>query len=252
MTRRFNGSTTQRQLRQCVTASQKTLSPQYGVGVPGGGASPCLESILRRAEEPTHSWYALLLCFPVETLIIKAREQSRRELLTAAGLRQDNRRPYELRQLEFSIFAEPPAGADGAASASHGLTRVVAVVFGPHDSSSAAGPDIGSSGVWHAGGEEGKARISVSISTTPFSSQNRKSVARTDKRNVELAVAIANTFEPAIMLGLYPRSTIDISIEVLQQDGGVFSPQVLSPVQCKADGAAQVSCKLPSMRPLLR
>lgn len=86
----------------------------------------------------------------------------------------------------------------------------------------ASGADSTGVGVGHVAGDEGRAKITVSISTTPFSTQNRKTVGRHEKRNVEMAAAIANTFEPAIMLNLYPRSTIDICIEILQQDGGTW------------------------------
>lgn len=37
-----------------------------------------------------------------------------------------------------------------------------------------------------------------------------------------MAAAIKNTFEPTIMTHLYPRSQIDIFVQVLSQDGGQF------------------------------
>jgi exosome complex component RRP41 len=38
---------------------------------------------------------------------------------------------------------------------------------------------------------------------------------------VEAAMVIRQTFEAAIMTNLYPRSQIDIYVQVLQADGGV-------------------------------
>jgi exosome complex component RRP41 len=43
------------------------------------------------------------------------------------------------------------------------------------------------------------------------------------RRLLELAAAIKSTFEPVIQTGLYPRSQIDIIVEIHQQDGGVLS-----------------------------
>lgn len=43
---------------------------------------------------------------------------------------------------------------------------------------------------------------------------------------MELAASLKNTFEPAIMLDLYPRSTIDISLLVLNQDGSLLATAI--------------------------
>lgn len=40
---------------------------------------------------------------------------------------------------------------------------------------------------------------------------------------MELAAAIKSTFEPVVQTGLYPRSQIDVVLEVHQQDGGLLS-----------------------------
>lgn len=48
------------------------------------------------------------------------------------------------------------------------------------------------------------------------------------RRTVEMAAAIKNTFEPIISTHLYPRSQIDIFVQVLSQDGGQWSNIELS------------------------
>lgn len=49
----------------------------------------------------------------------------------------------------------------------------------------------------------------------------------TDNRRIlELAAAIKSTFEPVIQTALYPRSQIDIFVQVLQQDGGLLSAAI--------------------------
>jgi len=40
------------------------------------------------------------------------------------------------------------------------------------------------------------------------------------RRILEFAAAIKATFEPVIQTHLYPRSQIDIYVQVLEQDGG--------------------------------
>jgi exosome complex component RRP41 len=42
------------------------------------------------------------------------------------------------------------------------------------------------------------------------------------RRILELASTIKSTFEPVILTSIYPRSQIDIFVQVLQQDGGLL------------------------------
>jgi len=156
---------------------------------------------------------------------------SRVELLSSGGLRLDNRRPYELRSIEFDILPNPPVGCDSVARVEHGLTKLIGFVSGPRDSvesSRTVATGLGnpstnsasSNPSNHNNSQNGS--ISVHISTTPFSSIDRKKIGRSDKKFADFAQAIQNTFEPVVMLHLYPRSTIDIYVQVLQQDGGVL------------------------------
>ena len=46
------------------------------------------------------------------------------------------------------------------------------------------------------------------------------------RRLLELATAIKSTFEPVIQTGLYPRSQIDIVVEIHQQDGGILQASI--------------------------
>ncbi len=39
---------------------------------------------------------------------------------------------------------------------------------------------------------------------------------------LEFAATIKSTFEPVIQTSLYPRSQIDIFVQVIQQDGGLL------------------------------
>jgi exosome complex component RRP41 len=53
----------------------------------------------------------------------------------------------------------------------------------------------------------------------PFSVEERKSPAPS-RREIELSKVIKEALEPAIFLEKFPRTSIDIFIEVLQADGG--------------------------------
>ena len=57
--------------------------------------------------------------------------QSRREYISPEGLRQDGRRPKELRQLRVKLGVFP--SADGSAYLEQGNTKVIVVVSGPSD-----------------------------------------------------------------------------------------------------------------------
>lgn len=116
-----------------------------------------------------------------------------------------------MRQLDFTILTNPPLGSDAAATVSHGLTRVMAFVCGPRESTgSGRGPSNASA----------NGTISVQVSAAPFSGPEWKKVGKTDKKLSDVAYSVQNTFEPVVMLNLYPRSVIEIYIEILQHDGG--------------------------------
>jgi exosome complex component RRP41 len=61
-------------------------------------------------------------------------------------------------------------------------------------------------------GEEGTSTFYCSILPVRLTNAGR--------RIMELSTAIKNTFDPVIQKHLYPRSELDIYVQVLQQDGG--------------------------------
>jgi exosome complex component RRP41 len=84
-----------------------------------------------------------------------------------------------------------------------------------------------------------RANINVDVNVAAFSMGERRKRSRGDKsvlcntlrparfnsigrRILELASTIKSTFEPVIQTNLYPRSQIDIFVQVLQQDGGLL------------------------------
>lgn len=99
----------------------------------------------------------------------------RAPLLTPNSLRLDSRLPLELRSLSFQILPSPPstsaatpivpAGADGYALVSHGLTRVSASVFGPREAMRVGAFSGGNVG----GGAGDKAVVNVEVGVAGWS-----------------------------------------------------------------------------------
>lgn len=100
--------------------------------------------------------------------------------------------------------------ADGSAVVTHGLTHVLVSVFGPREAKTR-------SQTLHD-----RANINVEVNVVPFSTGERRKRSRGDKRILEFASTIKSTFEPVVQTNLYPRSQIDIIVQVLQQDGGLL------------------------------
>jgi len=134
------------------------------------------------------------------------------ELLTDQGLRSDGRRHGELRRIRcrLGVFGQ----ADGSAYLEQGNTKVLAAVYGPHEV--------------RAGSRGGAQRNSEAVvvncqySMAVFSTGERKRRPRGDRKSQEMSTHLRQTFEAAIKTELYPRSQIDIFVEVLQADGGNY------------------------------
>ncbi|KAJ3391259.1 Exosome complex component RRP41 [Lobulomyces angularis] len=129
-------------------------------------------------------------------------------IVSPEGLRIDGRRPTELRRIQCktSVFSE----ADGSAYIQQGNTKCFATVFGPREISRKSTP------------KQEKAILNVKFSTASFSTGQRKKQQKMDKRLLELASTIKKIFENVIMVGQFPRSEVDISLQILQIDGGTL------------------------------
>jgi len=68
----------------------------------------------------------------------------------------------------------------------------------------------------------------------PFSVQERKSPAPS-RREVELSKVIRESLEPSIFMEYYPRTVIDVFIEVLQADGGTRCASITAASLALAD-----------------
>ncbi|KYH38213.1 MAG: exosome complex exonuclease 1 [Candidatus Hecatellales archaeon B24] len=132
-------------------------------------------------------------------------EESRQKLIGENGLRIDGRKPDELRPIRMEVGLL--ANADGSAYIEQGKSKIIVAVYGPRE----VHPK-------HLGLSD-RAIVRCRYHMAPFSTQERKSPAPS-RREIELSKIIREAFEPVIFSEYYPRSMIDIFIEVLQSDGG--------------------------------
>jgi exosome complex component RRP41 len=67
------------------------------------------------------------------------------------------------------------------------------------------------------------AYLHVDYTVLPFAGTDRKKAGRTDKRMQEICLALQQTLSQATILKLYPRTQIDVRLQVVQQDGGALA-----------------------------
>ncbi len=127
------------------------------------------------------------------------------ERLIVDGKRLDGRKPDELRPIRIEVdFLKR---ADGSCYLEMGKNRVVAAVYGPREAHPRHIQD------------PTKAVVRYRYNMAPFSVEERKRPGP-DRRSVEISKVSKEAFEAVIMKELFPRSVIDIFVEVLQADAG--------------------------------
>jgi len=127
------------------------------------------------------------------------------KLIDDKGLRIDGRRLDQLRPIKLEVGLLDKA--DGSAYIEQGKNKILVAVYGPRE----AHPK-------HIAMPE-RAVIRCRYHMAPFSVDERKSPAPS-RREMELSKVIRESLESVVLTDLYPRTTIDLFIEVLQSDGG--------------------------------
>jgi exosome complex component RRP41 len=127
------------------------------------------------------------------------------KLVDESGVRLDGRKLDELRPIKMDVGVLDKA--DGSAYVEHGKNRIIAAVYGPRE----AHPK-------HIALAD-RAVIKCRYHMAPFSVEERKSPAPS-RRELELSKVIREALENSVMSEVYPRTSIDIFIEILQSDGG--------------------------------
>ena len=138
-------------------------------------------------------------------------------LLDENGIRSDGRKVNETRKV--TIKAGVLKNASGSAYIEFGGNKILAGVFGPRDvhPKHMSNPDTGI--------------LRVRYHMEPFSVTERKKPAPS-RREIEISKVIKEALEPAVMLEQFPRTAVDVFLEVLQADGGT---------RCAALDAASVA-----------
>jgi len=127
------------------------------------------------------------------------------KLIDKDDIRIDGRKTNELRPVKIEVGVL--GNADGSAYIEQGKNKILAAVYGPKEvhPRHLALPD--------------RAVLRCRYHMAPFSVDERKSPAPS-RREIELSKVIREALEPSIFVEYYPRTSIDIFIEVLQADGG--------------------------------
>lgn len=131
---------------------------------------------------------------------------SRLEYVSLAGLRVDGRRPAEVRKLRCRLSVFPKA--DGSAYLEQGNTKVLAVVYGPKETTR------------RSDALHDRAILACDFSSAPFAGTERRKRRAGDRKAIEEGLALKQTLERVVMTKLYARSQIDVFVQVLQSDGG--------------------------------
>ena len=129
------------------------------------------------------------------------------DFLSPEGLRVDGRRATETRLMRCELGYT--AQADGSAYFEQGNTKVIVNVSGPREATKRK--------------VDGAATLTCEFTAMPFATGEWRPQSNGDRTAAELAASVRRIFEPVVQLQLYPRSQIDVSIMLLQADGGVRS-----------------------------
>jgi exosome complex component RRP41 len=146
--------------------------------------------------------------------------QKSEKLIDKKGIRLDGRKPDELRSIKVEVGVL--SNADGSAYIEQGKNKILAAVFGPREKHPK-----------HLALSE-RMVLRCRYHMAPFSVQERKSPAPS-RREVELSKVIREALEPAIFMEYYPRTGIDVFIEVLQADGSTRCASITAAALALAD-----------------
>ena len=126
-------------------------------------------------------------------------------LLDENGIRSDGRKINETRKV--TIKAGVLKNANGSAYIEFGDNKILVGVYGPRDVHPKHMSDT-NTGI-----------LRCRYHMTPFSVGERKNPAPS-RREIEISKVIKEALEPAVILKQFPRTAVDVFMEVLQADGG--------------------------------
>ena len=127
------------------------------------------------------------------------------KLIDEKGIRLDGRKFNQLRPIR--IEAGVLKRADGSAYIEWGGNKVLAAVYGPREAHPRHIQD------------PARALVQCRYNMAPFSVSDRKRPGP-DRRSVEISKVISEAFSSVVFKEQFPRTSVDIFIEVLQADAG--------------------------------
>ncbi|HTP56523.1 MAG TPA: exosome complex exonuclease Rrp41 [Thermoplasmata archaeon] len=153
-------------------------------------------------------------------------------LLTPDGRRIDGRRLDELRPIQ--IQAGPLRQADGSAFVEWGANKVMAAVYGPRE----VHPR-------HLQ-QNDRAVIQCKYNMAAFSVDERKRPGL-DRRSQEISKVIGEALQSVVFTEEYPRTSIDVYIEVLQANAGTRCAGLVAASVALADAGIPMVDLLPAV-----
>jgi len=146
-------------------------------------------------------------------------------LINEQGLRLDNRKFDDLRPIKIEVGVLEKA--NGSAYIEWGKNKILVAVYGPREAHPRhlSMPD--------------KTLFKCRYHMAPFSTDERKNPAPS-RREIELSKVIRESLEPVIFTELYPRTSIDVFIEVLQSEGGTRCASITAASLALADAGIPI------------
>jgi len=126
-------------------------------------------------------------------------------LIDEKGIRSDGRKWNELRPIKMEVGVLK--NADGSCYIEFGKNKIMVAVYGPKE----VHPR-------HMALSD-RSLLRCRYHMSPFSTTTRKNPAPS-RREIEISKVLREALEPSLILEDYPRTAIDVFVEILQSDGG--------------------------------
>ncbi|HII07438.1 MAG TPA: exosome complex exonuclease Rrp41 [Methanotrichaceae archaeon] len=147
------------------------------------------------------------------------------------GVRLDGRQPDELRPIKIEVGVLERA--DGSCYMEMGDNKVIAAVYGPRE----VHPR-------HLQ-EATRAIVRYRYNMASFSVEERKRPGP-DRRSNEVSKVSKEALEPVILTSYFPKSVVDIFVEVLQADAGTRTVGINAASVALADAGIPMKCLISS------
>lgn len=148
------------------------------------------------------------------------KKTTKRKTSKKKWVRVDGRKPDELRPIHIESGVIP--NADGSAYIEMGRNKIIAGVYGPREMHPKrfSKPNMGI--------------LRCRYHMAPFSVDPRRSPAPS-RRDQEISMVMTDAIEPALFLERYPRSVIDVFVEIIEADGGTRCASINAAAVALAD-----------------